>query len=104
MLRPISTPTAPAFMALYVNSNASFSGSFFPPATIIGTGHDSTTFSKFSQKYVFTICAPCSAAILHANDRYLASFPISFPTAVTAKTGIPYSSASLTNLPKFTID
>ena len=29
--------------------------------------------------------------------------PSSFPTAVTANTGIPYFSASLTNFPKFTI-
>ena len=49
------------------------------------------------------MCAPCSAAILHANDKYLASFPMSLPTAVTAKTGIPYSSASFTNLPRLTI-
>ena len=49
MLRPISTPTAPAFSASYVNFKASFSGIFFPPAIIIGTGHDFTTFSKFSQ-------------------------------------------------------
>ncbi len=49
MFLPMSTPTAPAFIALYVNCNASRSGIFFPPATIIGTGHDSTTFSKFSQ-------------------------------------------------------
>ena len=50
-----------------------------------------------------TTCAPCSAAILHANDKYLASRTISFPTAVTAKTGMPYSSPSLTSLPKLTI-
>ena len=49
MLRPISTPTAPAFSASYVNLRASFSGIFFPPAIIIGTGHEFTTFSKFSQ-------------------------------------------------------
>ena len=49
------------------------------------------------------MCAPCSAATLHANERYLASLPNSFPTAVTAKTGIPYFSASLTNFPKLTI-
>ena len=48
--------------------------------------------------------APCSAAVLHARERYRASLvPISFPTAVTAKTGIPYSSASLTSFPRFTI-
>ncbi len=46
---PISTPTAPVLIALYVNCNASRSGIFFPPATIIGTGHESTTFSKLSQ-------------------------------------------------------
>ena len=69
MLRPISTPTAPAFSASNVNFKASFSGIFLPPAIIIGTGQDFTTFSKFSQKYVFTICAPCSAAVLHARDR-----------------------------------
>ena len=50
------------------------------------------------------MCAPCSAAVRHARERYRASFvPISFPTAVTAKTGIPYSSASLTSFPRFTI-
>jgi len=49
ILRPISTPTAPPLIELYVNSSASRSAIFFPPATIIGTGHDSTTFSKFSQ-------------------------------------------------------
>ena len=49
------------------------------------------------------MCAPCSAAILHASERYLASLTISFPTAVTAKTGIPYSSASLTSFPRLTI-
>ena len=49
-----------------------------------------------------TIRAPCSAAILQANDKYLASLTISFPTAVTARTGMPYSAASLTSLPKFT--
>ena len=31
------------------------------------------------------------------------SLAISFPTAVTASTGMPYSSASLTSLPRFTI-
>ena len=46
--------------------------------------------------------APCSAAILHASDRYLASRAISLPTAVTARTGTPYSSASSTSLPRFT--
>ena len=69
MLRPISTPTAPAFIASYVNLRASFSGIFLPPAIIIGTGQESTTFSKFSQKYVLTMCAPCSAASLHARDK-----------------------------------
>ena len=49
MLRPMSTPTAPALIALYANCNASRSGIFFPPATMIGTGHDSTTFLKLSQ-------------------------------------------------------
>ena len=49
------------------------------------------------------MCAPCSAATLHARDRYLASFPSSFPTAVTAKTGNPYFSASLTNFPRLTM-
>ena len=48
------------------------------------------------------MCAPCSAATLHANDKYLTSLAISFPTAVTARTGIPYSSASLTSLPRLT--
>ena len=37
---PMSTPTAPALIELYVNCNASRSGIFFPPATIIGTGQD----------------------------------------------------------------
>jgi len=54
---------------LYANSSASLSGIFLPPATIIGTGQESTTRSKLSQKYVLTICAPCSAAILHARDK-----------------------------------
>ena len=49
IFRPISRPTAPALIALYVNCKASRSGIFFPPATIIGTGQDSTTFSKLSQ-------------------------------------------------------
>ena len=49
------------------------------------------------------MCAPCSAATLQANERYRASFPNSFPTAVTAKTGIPYASASLTNFPRLVI-
>ena len=31
MFRPISTPTAPAFSASYVNFKASFSGIFLPP-------------------------------------------------------------------------
>src|SRR5574338_1020559 len=49
------------------------------------------------------MCAPNSAAILHDSDRYLASrFSSSFPTAVTASTGKPYSSASFTKLPRLT--
>src|SRR3989338_2271195 len=47
--------------------------------------------------------APISAAILVAKPRYLASLAISLPTAVIASTGIPISSASLTNLPRFEI-
>ena len=47
--------------------------------------------------------APCSAAILHASDRYRASRAISFPTAVTASTGMPHSSASFTSLPRLTM-
>ena len=43
--------------------------------------------------------APCSAAILHARERYLASRPISLPTAVTASTGMPYRCASSTRCP-----
>src|SRR5206468_12534709 len=46
-------------------------------------------------------CAPNSAAILHDSARYLASLAISFPTAVTAKTGIPYFSPSSTSLERF---
>ena len=49
MFRPISTPTAPLLIELYANSSALRSGIFLPPAIIIGTGQDSTTFSKFSQ-------------------------------------------------------
>src|SRR5574338_1157598 len=49
------------------------------------------------------MCAPNSAAILHDSDRYLASrFSSSLPTAVTASTGSPYSSASLTRFPRLT--
>jgi len=51
------------------------------------------------------MCAPNSAAILHDSDRYLASlFASSFPTAVTARTGKPYSSASFTRFPRLTSD
>ncbi len=49
------------------------------------------------------MCAPNSAAILQDSERYLASlFSSSFPTAVTAKTGSPYSSASFTRFPRLT--
>ena len=51
------------------------------------------------------MCAPNSAAILHDSERYLASrFASSLPTAVTANTGNPYSSASLTSFPRLTSD
>src|SRR3954470_21094644 len=46
------------------------------------------------------MCAPNSAAILHDSPKYRASLAISFPTAVTAKTGIPYLSPSSTSLDK----
>src|SRR5205807_4615892 len=64
---------------------------------------DSTTFEKSSQKYVLTKCAPNSAAIRQARPRYRASrFSSSFPTAVTASTGMPTSSPSSTSFPRFT--
>src|SRR5439155_759763 len=77
--------------------------SFGPPATTSGTGHDSTTLEKSSQKYVLTKWAPNSAAIRQARPRYRASrFSSSFPTAVTARTGMPTSSPSSTSFPRFT--
>src|SRR5206468_7847450 len=46
--------------------------------------------------------APNSAAIRQARPRYRASrFSSSFPTAVTARTGMPTSSPSSTSFPRF---
>ena len=67
--RIVKTYHCKDFMALYVMVRASFSGIFLPPAIMTGTGHEFTTFSKSLQWYVFTMRAPCSAAILHASER-----------------------------------
>ncbi len=53
-------------------------------------GQPLTTLSKSSHQYVLTTFAPNSAAIRQHNPKYLESlFSISFPTAVTAITGMP---------------
>src|SRR2546428_13541166 len=67
----MSTPAAPASRESYASSSASSSvSSLGPPATTRGTGQPSTTLSKSgSQKYVFTKCAPNSAAMRVARPR-----------------------------------
>src|SRR6266581_7123331 len=71
MLRPMSTPAAPACTELYASSSASSSvSSFGPPATTSGTGHPSTTLSKScSQQHVFTKTASHSAALHDPQQR-----------------------------------
>src|SRR3990172_4559544 len=103
MFLPRFTPMAPLCIPSWTNSNTSFSVSTFgPPAITTGTGQPFTTLSKFSHQYVFTTLAPSSAAILQQRPRKRASlFSNSLPTAVTAITGIPYSSASFTSVDRF---
>ena len=57
------------FYGVVCHGKSIFSGIFLPPAIMTGTGHEFTTFSKSLQWYVFTMRAPCSAAILHASER-----------------------------------
>ena len=99
----MSTPEAPSCIALNATCSASFSGIFLPPAITKGTGQLSTTFLKSLQWYVLTKCAPCSAAMRQHKARYFESRTISLPTAVTARTGIPYFSPSSTNLERLII-
>ena len=56
------------------------------------------------RKTVEPLVKYCDSLMLTRGiQRSCASQAISFPTAVTASTGMPYSSASLTSLPRFTI-